>query len=102
VQLREVARQGALPLARAVRVLVPPGASLHASMGLSESDVLVFAYLLERPLLRRRVTCDGSDAAASYYLRPIASGSGAMHVRRVVWARDLELVRCGPVHGEMP
>ena len=100
VQLGEVEWQGALPLARAVRVLVPPGASLHASMGLSESDVLVFAYLLERPLLRRRVTCDGSDAAASYYLRPVVSGSGAMPVARIAWARDLELVRCDPIRAK--
>jgi hypothetical protein len=42
-------------------------------LGLPENDVLVLAYLLDRPLRRARVSCDRSDAG-SYYLRPVLSG----------------------------
>jgi hypothetical protein len=89
-----VERHGLLPFARAVRAVVPAGGTLYASLGLSENDVLVLAYLLERPLLRRRVTCGENDPASLYYLRPIVSGGGATRVVRVVATESVELVRC--------
>ena len=94
----DAARHGVLQFARDVRTLVPPDAALHASLGLSEDDVLVLAYLLERPLLRRRLTCDAHDAASAsvYYLRPIASG-GIARVIRVTAMRSVELVRCDKI-----
>ena len=94
----DATRHGVVQFARAVRTLVPPDAALHASLGLSEDDVLVLAYLLERPLLRRRLTCDAHDAASAsvYYLRPIASG-GIARVIRVTAMRSVELVRCDKI-----
>src|SRR5262245_28998293 len=91
----EADRRHLLPLARAASALVPAtGAPLYASAGLSENDVLVLAYLLARPLPRKRVTCHAQDVG-SYYLRPVPSGDAATPLDRLVLSGDVELARCG-------
>ncbi len=91
--IRKADAHGLEPLARATARLVPPGASLRASRGLAESDLLVLAYLLQRPLTRDRVSCDRANAA-TYYLRPVRTGTAATPVERVAASRGVELVRC--------
>jgi 4-amino-4-deoxy-L-arabinose transferase-like glycosyltransferase len=92
-RLAESAGRPLAPLARATAALVPQAAALYASRGLSENDALVLAYLLDRPLARRRVVCDGG-VAASYYLRPVPSGTAATPLDRLAVSGDLELGRC--------
>jgi hypothetical protein len=72
---------------------VPPHAPLHASLGLPENDVLVLAYLLDRPLRRARLSCDRSDAG-SCDLRRVRSRATATSPDRLVAFGGLELVRC--------
>jgi 4-amino-4-deoxy-L-arabinose transferase-like glycosyltransferase len=86
-------RSGLLPLARATTTLVPRTASLHASGNLPENDVLVLAYLLDRPLLRERVACGGARPVA-YYLRPVPSGVPATSLERLAVFGGVELGRC--------
>ncbi len=92
-RVRETARQGLDRLARDTAALVPSGARLHASSGLPENDVLVLAYLLGRPLMRERITCQRSGAL-SYYLRPVPSGAAAMPLEALATTGRVELVRC--------
>jgi hypothetical protein len=94
-RLTEIERHGLVPLAHAVRAMVPPGAPLHASLGLSENDLLVLAYLVDRPLMRKRITCTEADAS-SYYLRPVPSRAAAMSLDRIASSGGVELVRCAP------
>ena len=91
--MRDTARHGLVQLARDTAALVPPGATLHASTGLPENDVLVLAYLLGRPLMRERVSCQGMGAL-SYYLRPVPSGVVALSLERLASSGRVELVRC--------
>jgi len=86
-------RSGLVPLARATTALVPRTASLHASGNLPENDVLVLAYLLDRPVLRERVTC-GAERPTAYYLRPVPSGVPATPLERLAVFGDVELGRC--------
>jgi len=92
-RVRDTTRHGLVQLARDTAALVPHGASLFASTGLPENDVLVLAYLLRRPLMRERIRCQGSGAG-SYYLRPVPSGAVAMRVERLSSSGGVELVRC--------
>jgi hypothetical protein len=100
-RVRDTTRHGLIQLARDTSTLVPPGASLFASTGLPENDVLVLAYLLRRPLMRERVACQGSGAG-SYYLRPVPSGAVAIRVVRLTTAGAVELVRCETPGGTSP
>jgi 4-amino-4-deoxy-L-arabinose transferase-like glycosyltransferase len=92
-RVRDTARHGLVQLARDTAALVPPGATLRASTGLAENDVLVLAYLLDRPLMRERVSCQGMGAL-SYYLRPVPSGVVALPLGRLASSGRVELVRC--------
>jgi 4-amino-4-deoxy-L-arabinose transferase-like glycosyltransferase len=92
-RVRDTTRHGLVQLAHDTAALLPPDASLFASTGLPENDVLVLAYLLRRPLMRERITCQGSGAA-SYYLRPVPSGAVAIRVERLAVSGGVELVRC--------
>src|SRR5262245_3384488 len=92
-RVRDTTRHGLVQLAHDTAALLPPDASLFASTGLLENDVLVLAYLLRRPLMRGRITCQASGTA-SYYLRPVPSGAGAMRVVRLTASGGVELVRC--------
>lgn len=87
------ARSGLLELARATTRLVPPDTTIRASMGLSQNDLLVLAYSLDRVLTRERVTCAGANARV-YFLRPIPSDVNAVPMDRLARGRDVELVRC--------
>jgi 4-amino-4-deoxy-L-arabinose transferase-like glycosyltransferase len=51
-----------VPFAATVRRLVPPGTTLSAAPGVPENDVIVLAYLLDRPIPRARPRCSPETA----------------------------------------
>jgi hypothetical protein len=62
-----VAGEPLLPFAGAVTRRLPDDAELRATHAVAESDVLVLAHLLGRPVRRGRPRC---DPAAPWYLGP--------------------------------
>jgi len=64
---RRVRAEPLVPFAAAVAARLPADAELRAAHAVSESDVLVLAHLLGRPLRRAKPHC---DAAIDYYLGP--------------------------------
>jgi len=98
---RRARDQPLVPFAAAVAAHLPAGAEVRATHAVSESDVLVLAHLLGRPLRRAKPDC---GTAIRYYLGPSSLGDRApMRVlaRLEGGGRErLALLECGGA--EMP